>query len=38
VERCVAVASTVAALDAGAEITLSHVQEALEFRREVLAG
>ncbi|RLA03126.1 MAG: hypothetical protein DRQ54_11195, partial [Gammaproteobacteria bacterium] len=36
VERCVAVAATVAALDTAAAISEDHVREALEFRRETL--
>ncbi len=36
VERCVAVAATVAALDRAATISGDHIREALEFRRETL--
>lgn len=36
-ERCVAVAATIAALDGAGEISENHAREALEFRREALS-
>jgi magnesium chelatase family protein len=38
VMRCIAVATTVAALDDASVVSEDHIREALEFRREVLAG
>lgn len=38
VERCLAVATTIAALDDASCVTESQIREALEFRREVLGG